>query len=184
MELETERLILRNWKETDIDDLIEGVNDIEVSKWLAFIPYPYTKKNAEDWINFCINNKEERYDFALELKEEQKVIGGTSIERINKVNGTAGGGIWIHAKYHGKGYGTEAWGKRIEFAFNDLKLRRLDNGFFDGNIESFNMQTKFGYKIEGLKRQAYLCMADNQYKDECITGLLKEEWINYNNKGK
>lgn len=38
------------------------------------------------------------------------------------------------------------------------------------------MQTRFGGKIEGLKRKAYLCIADNTYKDEYIVGLLKEEW--------
>lgn len=37
------------------------------------------------------------------------------------------------------------------------------------------MQTKFGGKIEELKK-ALFCMADNTYKDEYIVGLLKEEW--------
>lgn len=179
MKLETDRLILREWTLNDKEDLIDGLNNIEVSKWLAFVPYPYTKEDAENWIDSCrerINKGEDRYDFAIELKENKKVIGGTNLERINRNQGTAGGGIWINAKYHGKGYGREAWGKRIEFAFEELGLRRLENGFFDGNISSFKMQSKFGYKIEGLKRKSYLCMADKQYKDEYITALLKEEW--------
>ncbi len=179
MRLETERLILREWKLSDINDSVEGLNNIEVSKWLGDIPYPYTKKDAEEWIKFCIQsaeNGENSYYFAIELKKEHKVIGGTSLEKINRRQGTAGGGIWTNASYHGKGYGSEAWGKRIEFAFEELDLRRLETGFFEGNIESFKMQTKFGGKIEGLKRKAFLCMADNTYKDEYIVGLLKEEW--------
>ncbi len=175
MILETKRLILREWNLDDVDDLVEGLNNIEVSKWLGFVPYPYTKKDAEDWINSCIDDKE-NYKFAIELKENHKVIGGTSLERINKIQGTAGGGIWTNASYHGKGYGSEAWRRRIEFAFEELDLRRLETGFFDGNIPSFKMQTRFGGKIEGLKRKAYLCIADNTYKDEYIVGLLKEEW--------
>ena len=181
MKLETERLILREWEEKDIDDLVEGLNNINVSKWLAFAPYPYTEKDAKKWIDFCIKNIKEKenrnsYDFAIELKSENKVIGGVSLDKINKLQRTAGGGIWINAKYHKKGYGTEAFGKRIEFAFETLNLRRIDNGFFVGNDSSFKMQEKFGYKIEGLKRQAYICMADGIVKDEQITGLLKEEW--------
>jgi RimJ/RimL family protein N-acetyltransferase len=39
------------------------------------------------------------------------------------------------------------------------------------------MQKKFGYKVEGLKRKAFRCMADGKLKDECITALLKEEWV-------
>lgn len=100
------------------------------------------------------------YKFANELKAEKKVIGGVTLDKINKYQGTAGGGIWINANYHGHGYGAEAFGRRIEFAFNELKLRRLENGFFDGNSSSFKMQERFGYIIEGKRRKAFRCMAD------------------------
>jgi len=63
MRLETNRLILREWTLNDIDDLVEGLNNIEVSKWLAFVSYPYTKKDAKDWIRLCmkcIENGEDR----------------------------------------------------------------------------------------------------------------------------
>lgn len=182
MTLETKRLVLREWNENDVEDLIEGLNNKEVSKWLAFVPYPYTKKDAEKWIEFCIENAKKvmdrtSYDFAIELKCEKKVIGGITLDKINKFQGTAGGGIWINTKYHCQGYGTEAFGKRIDFAFNELKLRRLENGFLNGNQSSFKMQEKFGYKIEGMRRKAFRCMADGEIKDEYITGLLIEEWI-------
>jgi RimJ/RimL family protein N-acetyltransferase len=38
------------------------------------------------------------------------------------------------------------------------------------------MQRKFGFKIEGLRRKGYKCMADGKLKDEYITALLKEDW--------
>jgi RimJ/RimL family protein N-acetyltransferase len=82
----------------------------------------------------------------------------------------------MNARYHGHGYGSEAFGEKIRFAFEDLDLRRLENGFFKGNSASLVMQQRFGYKIEGEKRQAYRCMADGELKDECITGLLRDEW--------
>ena len=181
MTLETIRLVLRVWNENDVEDLVEGLNNIEVSKWLAFVPYPYTKNDAEKWIKFCVENAKKdmdrtSYEFAVELKSEKKVIGGITIDKINKFHGTAGGGIWINAKYHGQGYGSEAFSKRIDFAFNELKLRRLENGFLDGNQSSFKMQEKFGYKVEGMRRKAFRCMADGEIKDEYITGLLKDEW--------
>jgi [ribosomal protein S5]-alanine N-acetyltransferase len=182
MALETKRLFLREWNQNDVEDLFEGLNNIEVSKWLALVPYPYTKEDAEKWIKFCIENAKKNidrvsYEFAIELKVEKKAIGGISIDKINMLQGTAGGGVWINAKYHGQGYGSEAFGKRIEFAFKELKLRRLENGFFYGNASSLKMQEKFGYKIEGLRRKAFRCMADGEFKDEYITGLLKDEWV-------
>lgn len=121
----------------------------------------------------------EAYEFAVELKSEKKVIGGVSLNKIDRFHGTAGGGIWINAKYHGCGYGTEAFGKRIEFAFNTLGLRRLENGFFEGNHASYRMQEKYGYKIEGVRRKGYRCMATGEIVDEYMTGLLKEEWTGW-----
>lgn len=179
--METDRLIIRKWKEGDINDLIEGLNNINVSKWLAFVPFPYLRKNAEQWINHCIRNDNENnksgYEFCIELKSNRKVIGGMSISAINKVNGTAGGGIWLNENYQGKGFGKEAFAEKIRFSFEELGLRRLENGFFDGNDSSKFLQEKFGYKIEGKRRKKFFCLADGELKDEIITGLLKEEWI-------
>jgi hypothetical protein len=39
MKLGTKRLILREWDKKDIDNLIEGLNDYQISKWLAGIRY-------------------------------------------------------------------------------------------------------------------------------------------------
>ena len=181
MELRTKRLRLRDWTLDDVDDLIEGLDNLEVARWLAFVPHPYTRQNAEDWIKYCLSNSgtgERRnvYEFAIELCAERKVVGGTSVERINTVHGTAHGGIWINEKYQGKGLGSEAFGERVRFAFEDLQLRRLENGFLEGNLSSLRMQERFGYQLEGKKRKAFRCMADGQLKDEFITGLLVEEW--------
>ena len=151
MVIEGDRIILRSWQEDDVDAIIDGLNNIEVSKWLSTVPYPYDKEEA--------------------------VIGGLSIQRINRRNGTAGGGIWLNAKYQKNGYGTEAFRLRAKFCFDVLGLRRLENGYIAGNEKSKKMQEKVGYKYEGLKRKHILCMATGEIVDECITGLLKEEFI-------
>src|SRR3989338_4137496 len=74
MRLETKRLVLREWRKDDIDDLGEGLNNLEISKWMAFVPYPYTKKDAQNWIKHCKNTarKQQNYCFAIELKSEKK----------------------------------------------------------------------------------------------------------------
>jgi [ribosomal protein S5]-alanine N-acetyltransferase len=182
MRLETKRLILREWKKGDVEDLVEGLDTLSVARWLAFVPHPYTRKDADRWITFCRKQSKPRtnrrsYEFAIELKSEGKVIGGVSLSNISAFHGTAGGGIWLNAKYQGNGYGREAFGEKIRFAFEDLKLRRLENGFFARNRASFSLQKGFGYKIEGLKRKAFRCMADGKLKDERITALLREEWV-------
>lgn len=179
MKLETARLILREWEHRDLDDLIDGLNNLEVTKWLAFVPYPYTRNDAENWINCCSEIKaknKDSYEFAIELKSEGKVIGGTSLNIIDKFQKIGGGGIWINAKYQNHGYGIEAFRERLRFAFEELSLRRIENGFFKGNFSSFKMLDKLGYQLEGMRRKRLICMANGEIKDEYICGLLSEEW--------
>lgn len=181
MKLETDRLAIRSWQENDIDDLLEGLNNFNVSKWLAAVPFPYAKEHARQWLQYCLkqdaDGNRNGYELGIELKGARKIIGGLSISGISKQNGTGGGGIWINERYHGKGYGKEAFAEKIRFSFEDLGLRKLENGFFEGNESSRLLQEKFGYRIEGKRRKKFLCLADGELKDEVITGLLKEEWI-------
>jgi ribosomal-protein-alanine N-acetyltransferase len=170
--LETERLILRPWKYEDAKDLVEGLNNLEVSKWLAFVPYPYTLEDAKKFIEFTFNSG--NYEFAIVLKSENKVIGGTALAHIK--DNSAGGGIWLNRKYWGKGYGKEAYGKRVEFAFNDLNLEKLENGYFKGNEKSFKMQESLGYKRNGINKNKYVSRSTGKVEDEYKTLLLKEDW--------
>ena len=184
---ETERLIIREMEESDIDDIQEGLNDLEVSKWMAGVPYPYTLEHAKYFYDSVVAMKKAEprmdYVYVVEEKESMKVIGSFSINIKNRYHGIAEGGIWFNSKYHGKGYGSEVWKKRIQIAFNDLNLRRLENGYFVGNKASEKMQLNAGYSIEGIRKQRYICLATGEIVDEVITGLLKSDWerLNENN---
>ena len=145
---------------------------------MASVPFPYAEKDAKDFINRTKSADENvKIPLAIVLKESNKVIGGTEITNINRKDGTAGGGIWLNESYQKNGYGTEAFCIRNRYIFNELNLRRIENGYFKDNEKSHKMQLKLGYKDEGIRRKKFLCMATNEYVDEYITGLLKEEFI-------
>ncbi len=181
MEISGKRIILRSWRNEDVEDLVEGLNNINVSKWLAAVPYPYMREDARNFINYAKQSEKNSKDlmFAIVLKENNKVIGGTTIQNINKKDGICTGGIWLNEKYQRNGYGTEAFSLRAEYCFDVLGLRRLENGYFAGNEKSKKMQEKLGYKNEGIRRKRFLCLATNEYIDECITGLLKEDFAKF-----
>jgi ribosomal-protein-alanine N-acetyltransferase len=178
MRLETKRLTLREWRRSDLDDLVEGLGNLAVAKWLASVPNPYTRRHGVAWLDHCATSAKNRprrsYEFAIVLKSESKVIGGVSLDRIDRHHGTAGGGIWLNVRYHNQGYGTEAFAARLAFAFEKLKLRRIENGFLLGNRASRKMLEGLGYKREGVARKRFLCMADGELKDECLMALLAD----------
>ena len=172
MIIETERLLLREWKLNDVSDMVEGLNDFDTAKNLT-VPFPYTKEHAESFINNHLKNDKNNYYFAIVLKSENKVIGGTSLEIKTDINKNKGG-IWLNKKYHSKGYGTEVWIARAKFAFETLNLNELENGYFEHNEVSWKMQQKLGYKIVG--NTINFCPALNKEVFEIVTNLTKEDF--------
>jgi len=180
MILETPRLILRKPKLSDWKDIVEGCKVLDVSKYLAVVPYPYTKKDAIEWINRTIKkwNKKERedYTFVIELKSEKKVIGATSLRKVDLFNGVADIGSWINKNYWRRGYITESKIPILDFAFNKLKLRRVEAEAFTQNKPSNSMIQSLGYKLEGTKRKNIISRATGKILDENVYGMLKSEW--------
>jgi ribosomal-protein-alanine N-acetyltransferase len=182
MQLETKRLILRRPKLSDWKNILEGIKDLEVAKNLATVPHPYKKKDAISFIKRNIKKwkkrKKDGYTFVIELKSEKKVIGVTSIVGISYEDRKATTGSWINKKYWRRGYILEAKIPILDFAFNKLKLRKIETAAFVSNNASNSMSQKLGFKKEGTKRKTIICKANGKIYDEKIYGLLKEEWIN------
>lgn len=147
MIIETERLILREWKLSDIGDMVEGLNSFEVAKNLV-TPFPYTSEDAKQYITKHIKHSDCDYHFAIVLKENKEVIGGTSLS-VDKQIGKAGGGVWLKPKHFGKGYGTEVYIARIKFAFENLKIKTLEEDVYVFNESSKHLHEKLGFKIVG-----------------------------------
>ena len=180
MKIETKRLILRKPKKSDAADIVEGVGEYDVAKMLSMAPHPYTKKHADLFLNRVIKKWKQKeindYLFVIELKSENKVIGAIGIHSIDFFSGRGTTGSWINKKYWKKGYITEAKIAINDFAFNKLKLGRLESGAFSINKASNTTQVKMGYKLEGVKRKSVRSKATGKIHDENIYGLLKEDW--------
>ena len=170
MKLETERLILRPWEMSDVEDMVEGLNEFEVGKNLT-TPYPYSKEDAEYFIKNFAKHDGKRCNFAIVLKSTGKAIGGTE---ASLTDGKVTGGIWLNKDYHGFGYGSEAFLARIEYAFEILGVNEIENGFFDFNQKSWNMQRKLGYEIVGETKN--FSPALGKEVREVVTCLTKENY--------
>src|ERR1035437_5382679 len=157
MKLETKRLILRKPKTSDWKDIVEGVGEYDVAKMLLKVPHPYHEKDAKSFIKKTLVNWRQKviadYLFFIALKLEKKVIGSIGIHRIDKFSGTGTTGSWINKKYWRNGYMTEAKIVVNDFAFNKLKLRKLNSDVFTENKASNAIQAKMGYKLEGTRRK-------------------------------
>ena len=181
MKLETKRLILRKPRKSDWKDIVEGINDLNIAKYLVKVPFPYKKNDAEEYIIRTLKNwaekEKEKYSFLIELKSEKKVIGGITLHNLSKQHKTAMTGAWINKKFQRKGYITEAKIILHDFAFKKLKLRKIETEVSTKNKSSNAAIKKLGFKLEGVSRKTAISLADGEIFDNNCYGLLKEEWI-------
>jgi len=180
MKIETKRLILRDIGKKDEESIRKHINNLNVSKWLLAVSYPYKKKDADWWVSHCLENQKEKprksYNFGVVIKPNKEVVGGIGLTKVNREQRTAEIGYWLSEKYWKRGLMYEATLSVIKFAFNKLKLRKLIIRAYSKNRASNKLAKKLGAGKEGLLRKHAVCKATGKIHDEIIFGLLKEEW--------
>lgn len=148
--LETQRLILRNFKESDLDDFyeyasVEGVG--EMAGW----PHHTDIEVTKHILNEFITNDEV---YALVLKENQKVIGSLGIHKRTMDESYPGEnhreiGYVLSKEYWGRGLVPEVVKVAIAYAFEELKVDALWCGHFDFNQRSARVIEKSGFHYYG-----------------------------------
>lgn len=143
--LETDRLILRNYKESDIDDYFEYMQNKKVCSMAGMIPC-YTKEKA---INLLKMDSMEKFQFAIVLKEINKVIGSIGIMKYLNSNRDDIKEIafLLSEKYWGQGIMTEALKEITRYTFEDLNASEVHIRCAEANIGSQRTQEKCGFEI-------------------------------------
>jgi len=100
-----------------------------------------------------------------------EVIGGISLNDVHRGIGQKGTvGYWIGERYAGQGLMTEAASLVMSFAFEKLRLHRIEASCMPGNEPSRRLLAKLGFEEEGLAR-AYLRI-NGRWEDHLLLGKL------------
>jgi len=154
-------------------------NDPEVIKLLMWRDErePLTLEYEEKWIEE-MQTSETWKTFTIEaLIGCMKIpvpIGNCSIHNIDKINQRAGLGVNIgETEFWEHGYGTEATKLLLGYAFQDLKLHRIESLTLDDNGRAIGALIRSGYKQEGCRRGHIL--RGGRFRDVLIFGILNHE---------
>ncbi len=149
IQIETDRLILRPWQESDLYDFyeyasVEGVG--EKAGW----NHHQSIEESRTILELFIKNKK---TFALELKENGKVIGSLGLEPRDEDAGLPSKlqgreiGYVLSKDYWGRGLMTEAVKAVIDYCFSVLNYDYLTCGHFDHNDRSRRVVEKCGFQF-------------------------------------
>ena len=144
--IETPRLILRPWKESDLQDFYEYASVDGVGQMAGWLPHKSMEESKMILDMFIAEQK----TLALELKENGKVIGSVGLEAIDFTDaGKMKGreiGYALSKKYWGKGIMPEAVKAVINFCFEELQYEWLTCGHFIWNNQSRRVVEKCGFR--------------------------------------
>ncbi|MBN2238899.1 MAG: GNAT family N-acetyltransferase [Dehalococcoidales bacterium] len=172
------KVIVRAVKRTDRDSLLKMFNDVEVTQYLAHY-LPMTEMAEEKWIESHATSAQDT-DLVMMIDavdgETPKTIGTVGLHRFNRKDARAEFSITIgETDYWSQGYGTEAAGLMVRYAFEQLNLNRLLSKVFDFNARSIRLHKKVGFTEEGRIRE--YTFKSGSYHDCLLFGLLRREWM-------
>jgi len=157
--LATERLLLRPFRPEDAAPLHRLINDWEVCRSLAEVPFPYPRERADAWI---ASSRAElaagtAYHLAVTGKENQQevLLGGVGL-RLDKAARTGRLGYWVGRRFWGRGIASEAAGKLARWALANLDLERLEASVATDNAASAAVLRRIGFRLIGTGLQTFL----------------------------
>lgn len=174
MILETERLILRPWQDSDAESLYEYAKDPRVGP-IAGWPVHTSVENSREIIRDVLAVPE---TYAVCLKADGAAIGSIGLmigenSNIGLPDTEAEIGYWLGVSFWGQGLIPEAVRELIRYSFEDLKLEKLWCGYFDGNEKSRRVQEKCGFKYHHTNKNIHWKMMDD-IRTEHITCLIRK----------
>ena len=84
-------------------------------------------------------------------------------------------GYWVGAKFAGQGYMTEALDLLLSYAFETLRLHRIEANIQPENAQSKSLVVRIGFCLEGFSPQ-YLKVA-GRWKDHERWAIRREDWV-------
>ncbi len=152
----TERLSIRPWRPDDAAALHRLLNDWEVIRTLAVVPFPYSRALADEWVASSARNLAEGTAWQLAITGTEQgtelLVGGIGL-RMGSARRVAELGYWVGRSYWGHGVASEAAGRLARWALANLEIDSIEASVATDNAASIAVLRRIGFRHvgEGMK---------------------------------
>lgn len=168
------KVALREFHDTDEDDLYALNSDDRVTQWLSYDSR--TREQTHTALAGIIDRarQEPRTEYYLAFSRlgGDQVIGAARLG-LNGVN-AAKLGFLVHGDHWRKGYASDAARTVITFGFRELGLHRISAAICPENAASIAVVEKLGFQFEGRLR--HHVFTNGAWRDSVLYSLLASEW--------
>jgi len=142
----TQRLLLRHWEKTDADNLYKYAKDPAVGPAAGWPPH----KDVEESRGVISNVLCGEECYAICLKTDGAAIGSIELKLnghtdMTEKNDECELGFWLGQDFWGLGIVPEAAGEMLRHAFEDLNMKIVWCGYYEGNVKSKRAQERAGF---------------------------------------
>ena len=171
--IETERIIIRNFKQKDAEGLLEYLSHPRVN---CFAGDRLCSEEAA-WAYMQYSPKD-MLRYAVSLKKDDFIIGDVFALRENE--DTYNVGWHFNKRFEGKGFACEAAAGLLDYLFREAGARRIYGFVEDDNIRSKRLCERLGMRREGCFKE-FVTFVNNpdgspKYEDTCVYAILEKEW--------
>ena len=157
--LATERLTMRPYRAEDAAELHRLINDWEVCRALAAVPFPYPRELADEWIasTRVLLAAGTAFHLAITGHEQgsEMLVGGVGL-RLDREARTGRLGYWVGRRFWGHGVASEAAGRLVRWALANLELDRVEASVATDNAGSMAVLRRIGFRHVGEGTQSFL----------------------------
>ncbi|GAK04005.1 acetyltransferase, GNAT family [Geomicrobium sp. JCM 19037] len=179
-QFETDRLLLRLPLPGDGEAVYDAIraSKSELKRWLPFAQKECTLEDVEldlreAHINFL---KREDLRFLLFRKDTSRLVGVSGLHRIDWAVRKFEIGYWVDTRQRGQGYISEAVAGITQFAFDQLRARRVEIRCDRINQRSRAIPEKAGFMLEGILRNDDTAAFDpREMRDTCVYAKISKE---------
>jgi RimJ/RimL family protein N-acetyltransferase len=175
--IESERLILRRFEDSDLSPFVAYRNDPEVAKYQAWDSCDEQEARAfiREMKSARAGVPGEWFQFAIESKETGALIGDCALRVDEDEPYRAEIGFTLAREYQGRGFASEAVSRLLDYAFDTLGLHRVVAIADCRNAPSVALLERLGLRREGHFVENI--WFKGRWADEYLYAVLKDEWL-------
>jgi RimJ/RimL family protein N-acetyltransferase len=175
--IESERLILRRFRDSDLAPFVAYRNDPEVARYQSWDSFD--EREAQALIREMASGQPgvpgDWFQFAVESKETGGLVGDCALQVDGQEPYRAELGFTLAREHQGKGFASEAVSRLLDYAFASLELHRIFAIADCRNKPSWTLLERVGLRQEGhfLENVWF----KGEWSDEYLYAVLKDEWL-------
>ena len=175
--IETDRLLLRPFAESDLDALANILARPDVMRYLYEEPRTRQEVAAVLAQRVTMNTLEQQGDnlmLAIEVKDTGTMIGSANLTWTSQEHAQGEVGYTLHPDHQGRGYASESVRAIMDYGFREIDLHRIVGCCDDRNEASQRLLERVGMRREAHFREHE--WVKGEWTSQFVYATLREEW--------